>query len=331
MEHESKQFSYLEQLGSDLRAGRDPLPRCIEIHPTDICNHRCGYCFHGGVGFDPTRVSETLTIDDYEHIFDQMARLQIDSLSIAGGGEPLADVRFGGILEQAHKRNLSVRLVTHGNFLFPNLDIHVLKCRELRVSIDAIRPETYELIRRVSGQKLHNTLAHIERLLIKRDAEAAPLSIGVTFLVNRDNYQETVLFCHALLKFQIDALVIKHDIYGVNALTSVEWDHLLTGLSEIDDRRLDIRKPMTNDAKGNPCIIPSFQIVCNPYGDVYSCPLGSQPGETNGYLLGNLRNQSLLEVWDQSAPLREKIRQHGVHCAFCNSTDLALNRAYREL
>ena len=60
MLHECQQYDELPSLVKKLVSNQDPFPKIIEIHPTDICNHRCGYCFHSGEGYEKKRKEEIL-------------------------------------------------------------------------------------------------------------------------------------------------------------------------------------------------------------------------------------------------------------------------------
>jgi MoaA/NifB/PqqE/SkfB family radical SAM enzyme len=332
LRHERSQFGYLADLAATLGGGKgDPLPRGVEIHPTDVCNHRCDYCFHGGTGFDPRRAHQTLSLENYIDLFGQMAELGIRSLSIAGGGEPLGDRRTRDIVEHAHKLALDVRIVTHGNLLSAELDDTILRCREIRVSVDAIFPETYEKIRHVPGKKLYTTLQNITRIIRKRNAGTSNLNIGVSFLISEYNYSEVEEFCLNFLRLGIDAIVIKHDIYDIYTTSGAKWDEIRERLSKIDDVRLEIRPRLRSEILGHPCIIPYVQVVANPYGDIFSCPLGSQPGEKNGYCLGNIKRQTLLNLWQGSRAIRQNLRVRGVSCTRCNSTDAEINQKFRSL
>jgi radical SAM protein with 4Fe4S-binding SPASM domain len=42
-----------------------------------------------------------------------------------------------------------------------------------------------------------------------------------------------------------------------------------------------------------------FKIALDPYGQVYSCCLASQPNETNGYLFSNIKNEKLSDIWEK--------------------------------
>ncbi|MFW5794732.1 MAG: radical SAM protein [Candidatus Woesearchaeota archaeon] len=326
MKHEKDQVNEIPNFVKALEQGSDPYPICIEIHPTDICNHRCDYCFHGGEGFDSSRVKEVLSEEQYSLLFTEMSGLGIKFLSISGGGEPFADKRTPNILRRAHYAGLETRVVTNGNFLSHKAKKELMKSREIRFSIDAINPRTYSDIRHVSGKLLSRTLENINDLIRMKKEKGSSLNIGTTFLISDKNYGELVEFCRSMLERDLDSIIVKHDIYGIQRVPSEESQFISEQVSDMDDSRIELREVVDPKVKGIKCYMPHFKVSLNPYGEVYSCCLGSQPTEKNGYLLGNLHKNSFREIWESSKPIRVKMKSEGVFCSDCNHTDYIINK-----
>lgn len=128
-----------------------------------------------------------------------------------------------------------------------------------------------------------------------------------------------------MLKLHIDEIIIKYDIYGIYNAPREKIKDILKKVAMIKDGRINIREQIVMKLKHMQCFVSYFKIAINPYGDVYSCCLGAQPGETNGYKLGNIRNASFAEIWEKSKKLRYSLRTKGVQCHYCNYTDYRLN------
>lgn len=89
MRHERILERGMDSTFEEIASGADPYPRIIEIHPTDVCNQGCNYCFHGGNGFGESRdPSKYLSAQQLEQLIRNMSDLHINELSISGGGEP---------------------------------------------------------------------------------------------------------------------------------------------------------------------------------------------------------------------------------------------------
>ena len=326
MDHEIKQIERVERLIQELTEGDDPYPQIIEIHPTDICNHKCIYCFRRNHRYEPSKKKEVLGLEHYQSLFEEMQALKIIDLSVSGGGEPTMDNRLTCILKEAHKRALSTRLVTNGTFLENDLIEELKSAKEIRFSLDAVEADTYSRIHGVPRDLFYKALDNIQRVIDVKKENGLELKIGTTFLVNKENYQEAVDFCERMLQLGIDEIIIKHDIYSIHKISKQKLEELLDKLELIQDSRLNIRRQTSMEMNELRCFTPYFKISLNPYGDVYSCCLASQPGETNGYKLGNIKKKNIAEVWETSQELRLAIRTKGVHCNYCNYTDYLLNK-----
>ena len=331
MRHEKIQERATGNVSELLDDQSDPYPKVVEIHPTDKCNHRCDYCFHGGTGYDPERESEVLSIERYRELFEELSRLGIDDLSVAGGGEPLMDPRVTSIYRAANETGQRIRTVSNGNFLHDDVLESVLDTAELRVSVDAATPETYGKLRNVAGDLYDQTIDNLTRIIEERDRQRAELEIGTTFLINDINKDEAVTFAEEMLERGVDEIIYKHDIYNLVTTDESELARLQRSLKSIDSDKIEVRSKLSMDVPGTQCFVPYFKTAITPYGEVYSCCLGTQPGENNGYGLGNLWNKSFEEIWKSSSELRKNMRTEGVDCESCNHTDYKINKEMEKM
>jgi hypothetical protein len=203
--------------------------------------------------------------------------------------------------------------------------------------MDTIKPETYAAIRHVNPLLLNKTLENIKSVVDARNTRGTDLQIGATFIVNSHNQDQIQDFASVLIgQIGIDKIIYKYDIYGQyvpHGDISVVIDSLKQA-KQLWGMKIDVRNILDEFIPGPPCIVPYFKSVVNPYGDVYSCCLGAQPGEVNGYFLGNI-SESLTQhgkngfamVWKNSKLVRDEMLK-GVKCVDCNFTDREINRAY---
>jgi len=327
MNHENNQIESIDSTAENLKKGLFPFPFIIEIHPTDVCNQRCDYCFHEGIGFGNSPKKEQLfTLAEYKALFREMKELGIKNLSIAGGGEPFLDVRMPQILYSSRGENLGVRIVTNGNIISNEAMKEVMYCEEIRFSVDTIKPETYFALRHVSANELLNTLSNIQRTVELKKSSDSTLSVGATFLVNSKNYVEAEEFSRYMLNLGVDAVIIKYNIYGIFGISEEDLQKTENTLHKINDPRIELRDRTPINPAGLKCYIPFFKVAMNSYGDLYSCCLGSQPREQSGYLLGNLHGTSFKDVWKGAETTVQQMLISGVGCKNCNYTDHKINR-----
>jgi radical SAM protein with 4Fe4S-binding SPASM domain len=160
---------------------------------------------------------------------------------------------------------------------------------------------------------------------MRRSKLASKLKIGVSFLIQKENFIELADFVRVARGLNVDSIVIKHDIYG-EQFTTAELEQISSDIAKLDGPNLEIREDLKYDFKSIKCFVPYFKVSMNPYGDLFSCCLGSQPGEINGYKLGSIKGDGNLEtIWIKSKKIRTDIIKNGVSCKNCNYTDYKLN------
>jgi MoaA/NifB/PqqE/SkfB family radical SAM enzyme len=109
----------LPNISADLQRGYYPYPLVIEIHPTETCNYRCGYCYSQQKRNIDNLLpkKERVSINRYASMFEEMRSLGINHLSISGGGEPFMDSRILELLRLASNVGLKLRVMTNGSLL----------------------------------------------------------------------------------------------------------------------------------------------------------------------------------------------------------------------
>ncbi len=341
MKHERELLAKTTEIFQKVDQKLDPYPSCIEIYPTDICNQRCSYCFHGGEGFGKQRdIKRFMQVEDYAVLFKEMADLNIDILSISGGGEPFLFKGIVGVIDQAIANNLRVRIVTNGNFISPEAIDRILQCEEIRFSIDTPDPETYSRIRKIPASLHQKTLDNIVGLVEARQQRGGNVDIGSTCIIGSDNVAQLTQFADLMLdQLGIDKVVFKYDIYGefaADASYRAGVDSQLKTAKLQHGDKVEIRPELPDFQTGLPCIVPYFKSAINPYGELYSCCLGAQPKEVNGYKLGNVadnirkgKTNPLETVWKESRDIRLSMLKK-VACTSCNFTDRNINLQYTE-
>lgn len=299
--HEDIQFDYIKHLIKAIEKGNDPFPLILEIHPSGVCNQRCSYCSWR------FSYSDRLNLDDYYRLFEEMKVLGINRLSISGNGEPFMNPDTPNIILYALNNGLNIRLVTNATLL-DSYEI-LYRLDEIRISLDSTEKNAYILTRGSTESQYNRALENLKNLC--RNRKNGKPFIGVTFILTASNMDLTQSV-RDVLNMGVDYVIIKYDIYN-----PVNLSHIF-----FDDPRVQVRNG--NSTPIGRCFIPYFKIAINPKGDVFSCCLGAQPNETNGYKLGHYPTQTLSDIWRQSREMRyEAMKKIG--CQFCNYTDNIIN------
>jgi hypothetical protein len=200
-----------------------------------------------------------------------------------------------------------------------------MRCEEIRISISSVDSSTFSEITRAPEALLSSTLRNIEQLVKLRREKGSSLSIGVSVLVLPENHSEVVALCKFMLGMGLDAVIVKYDIYNLFVPDRKALIRINSELRNINDSRLEIREPLTMNMSEAGCYMPFFKIAMNPYGDIFSCCLGAQPGEDNGYLLADLRFDSFYAAWKSSEASLRNLTS-GVNCTTCNYVDYLINQ-----
>jgi len=155
-------------------------PISINLDLTTACNFRCPYCVDFRI---VTQSIRQLSVDEIKRIIDNLTSLNLKSVLVIGGGEPLLHPNFEEIIYLLKKKNLQVGIVTNGSILQKILNIlHYLdpKTDWIRFSIDAGTNETF--------QALHNPPPYIslDRIIdnaIEIKKKRKEITLGYSFVV----------------------------------------------------------------------------------------------------------------------------------------------------
>jgi len=188
-----------------LKRGTQPVPVHLQLIISDLCNQDCSFCayrmsgyinnelFHltdektGKVNNNPNRM---ISKEKCFEIIDDCKTLGIKAVEITGGGEPLLHPDHLEIFNRVLDNDLDLSLISNATKISPELIPVLLKSKWVRFSFDAAKPETYTSLRGVS-QKQYNTAWNNVKSLVKAKKETlSNVTIGVSFVVTKENYTE---------------------------------------------------------------------------------------------------------------------------------------------
>jgi len=173
-----------------------------------------------------------------------------------------------------------------------------------------------------------------------RNSQHSQLQVGISCIVGPENWGQLEKLADEVLgEIGVDVLVLKHDVYGRYS-PSPEYENMVRGqLSTITKKypkRVEERTKLGKFEQGLGCAVPYFKSVINPYGELFSCCLGSQPGEVNGYYFGSIReaikegeDHPFEKIWKDSSQVRLEMLER-VECKSCNFTDRRINLLYNQ-
>lgn len=160
-------------------------PISVELDLSNICNHACPWCSYNGFrqenwkSWDGARVLTLL---------GELADVGVQSVTFTGGGEPLVHKQAAEVFQKAADLGLAFGLVTNGRRLEgPVVDILAQHATFVRVSLDAGRTQTHQLLHGTALPEYGRILTNMARL---REAAGPRLTLGASFCVFDVNRSE---------------------------------------------------------------------------------------------------------------------------------------------
>lgn len=171
--------SRIVELDNDSHNYSMPIVNVIELHLTDICDLKCGYCSYRS----NNRVKRN--VFNYDHI-QKILELKPKAIILAGGGEPTLYNDKGHLIDDVidifNANDISVGLITNGNStkgLSKNLSW-------IRLSLDAIG-KLYFNLKKGSFEKRVK--------FINACLKSTCNHIGIGFLYSKNNLNELINAC----------------------------------------------------------------------------------------------------------------------------------------
>jgi MoaA/NifB/PqqE/SkfB family radical SAM enzyme len=280
---------------------RQPVPRIIDIATTNRCQCRCIHCCAEAHRVSGKRELET---GELKNLIDQAQHLGAIQV-VFSGGEPLLRKDIVELVHHAHEAGMMIRLNTNGLLLKPRLVLDLKKAglNICAVSIDDAEPEVHDRLRGVPG--LYEKALRGVGLLQK---------YGIFFnILTYASKKNAAGGLEKIIKLGRQLGVLSVLIYFPVAVGRWEgaFDQTLTGeergkVREVQDFTTVYMELST--AKSKCCGLEKSIFYISAYGDVTPCPVVP-------YSFGNIRRQSLLEIW----------RRWGNHRAIVYREDCPMN------
>jgi MoaA/NifB/PqqE/SkfB family radical SAM enzyme len=333
----------------------------VYIEPTNICNLDCATCMRNAWNEPLGKMSA----ETFERVIKSIGQLtHKPSISFGGFGEPLTHPQILAMVAAAKQVGESVELITNGILLTPEVceKFIELGLDRLWVSLDGATPQSYADVR--LGDALPQVLANLEHLRRQlRKVRSATPRLGIAFVAMKRNIKDLPEILTLGKKLGADLFSISnvlphtpemrdealyvgpHD--GDIAVT--EWSPLLslprmelnewTRDSLIEALRrastFSVARQQLNQGANTCPFVEKGSISIRWDGNVAPCLallhdnenyLDFRKRTTLAFSFGNIREQSLGEIWDSPAyrALRERLLSFDfAYCTSCNGCDLA--------
>ena len=282
-------------------------PSLVSWNLTRKCNLQCPHCYMEG----GTAEVRELTTDECLALIEEMTELGTEML-ILTGGEPLLRRDIYQIARTASDAGMWVVMGTNGVLVNEHVADKMIECgvRGVGISIDSVDPQKHNSFR--GGPNAWEYSVRALEICKRKGLEVLVQTTVMDF--NRDEIPELMAFARELgaWSFNLYFLVQTGRGQKMNDLDATATDAILR---EMVDHQDDYR-PMLVRSKCAPqfkqiayemgrgglesggCMAGTQYCRITPSGDITPCPYMT-------VVAGNVRDQSLAEIWTTSPVLRD--------------------------
>jgi len=282
--------------------GKDKTLVTVEIDMTNVCNSNCPGCVGGRIN------NQSISFKEAKKYIDQLKKLEARALIFTGGGEPSMNPDTNKVVKYAKKMGLDVGFITNGISLNDEtIDAILNNCVWCRVSLDAGSAEIYKLVHGLGKRIFQQVMENIKRLVKRKKELKGACTIGVGYLTGKNTIEGMEDFAR---------------IAGGLGVDYAQYRPFHGDFTDISEEFKKCKKYEIKDTK----IIASMQKyerfkdkVKRPYGKCYGvnfctviCADSTMQTccHTRGkakYVLGDLKKESLVEIWRKREKIFSKI------------------------
>ena len=338
-----------EREGDLILHPRVPNVRKLYIEPTTACNLQCSTCIRN-VWDDPIAAMKQET---FEHIVASLSSLpDLKRVIFTGFGEPLTHPRILDMIAAIRERDIAVTVGSNGLLLTPQMtrELVQLGVDRLVVSVDGVKPETYEEVR---GADLGKVLENLHRLNeIKQEMNTLLPALGIEFVALKSNYKELDRLTNLAMQLQASRVLVSNVLayteemkseilYGyepqepfkssgfpVQTGAFIAWGNLeLPHMHWGAERRCRFVNDRATVVGWDGGVAPCYALSHN-----YSYyAIDGRKKNVTRYVLGNVNDSSLAEIWMSEDYTRFRSEVLIFHFPSCPDCDLRDTCDLREL
>lgn len=298
----------------------------VSWNTTNRCNMFCDHCYREA----GAELEDELNTQEGKKLIDQIVQAGF-RLMILSGGEPLMRPDIFELARYAVSKGLRTVMGTNGTLINEEAarSIKEAGIAACAVSLDSLSPEKNDNFRKLPGA-FAKTLEGIHNLK----------KVGVPFQINTTIMEWNLQELDGLTDLAVDLGAVAHHVFFLvptgravsieqEALRVKEYERTIVRLMEKQKEVAIEIKPTCApqfmriaDKKGIPvrftrgCLAGISYCIISPRGDVQPCAYLNMP-------LGNVKNQSFVDIWNHSPVLKRlRTRQYQGKCGICDYADI---------
>jgi len=271
-----------------LQIASDPLPRSLNIELTNTCNSKCSMCPRENMVQSKQMKVGHIDYNFFKDIVDSSARNKNTIFTLVGLGEPLLYPKLQAAIKYILKKcpTCPIRISSNGialNETNARMLIKSLDAKDkLTISLNADNPKAYQWLMGVDRYNVVTTNIKNFLLLRKKINGGKAPSLVIQLLITKKTKNSAERFNQ-----EWQPLVMPQDKISIKSL--LNWG------GKINTKTLGV----ANKGKRFPCYSLWTIISVDREGNVYPCCEAFSSREKSQLLLGNLRDESLANIYNE--------------------------------
>lgn len=265
-------------------------PPYIGMQTTNACNFRCSHCFvgHG----QPSRSKHMHMPWEILEAASDQARDNKASMLMNYDGEPFMYPRFVDALKLVSDKGIDSNFNTNASMLTPEAADRILGFYTGHVSISLdVTKEWFEKIR--VGSNYDKVAANARYFMKKNRSLGRPVRTAITVCNFGQTIDERKQFIDEWLPL----------------VDSITFGEVFDGDFTVISDPFTLYGPLDHPL----CILPWQTLAVLHNGDVICCDLFVDDAEETGAIMGNIKNETLKEIWhgERFAAFRNRFAEKG--------------------
>lgn len=267
-------------------------PFTVYIEQTRYCNFKCFYCIHstrdikGGEFQQLGHTVKHMEFDMYTKIIEQLSEFPkgIKRIVFSGLGEPLMNPKLSEMIKMAVDAKIAdrVEIITNGVLLTPELSNNLIQAgiTHINISVQGINAEQYKNTCgvKIDFEQFIQNLKYLYKN--KKNVQIYIKAIDATLKEKEDEDQFYRIFGDICDKIYIEHLIVmQQQMEGLK--------NVVDGTKNFYNEELDVNRKICAQS------FYFLQIGCDY--DTFPCPV---PGLGKGISMGNIKENTLLEIWN---------------------------------
>ena len=317
-------------------------PVRADIDITNLCNHKCTYCFSQYQRSEQPRLNMDVRL--FQNLLQELVRGGTKSIRFCGGGEPLTHPEAEKIFTWASQLPVHITLLTNGDLLSGNYQkIFLRPFTYIRFSVDSYdaptRSRTHGTTKNSYDMLLNNITNYNSQRV--RSGLLETTKVGATYLLHPENVNDLFRAVQQLKDAGVDHLSfrqIKGKSFAVRFSNETEiriFEELRMIKEKLEDEKFQIfvTHRLLTDVGSYPskyfshCNVSRTRVIIETDGAVQMCPRAR--GERSWRTLGTIDSDtSFEEIWN-SGKRCDQQQQAPDKCEDC--IDISSNRTLNEV